>query len=882
MAPDHEWRPPVDREVDDELAFHVEMRTRDLIAAGMPPDQARAEALRKLGDLGAMKARLNRLGEERDRTRRRSAWWLELLADLRFGFRTLARQPGFTAIALVTLALGIGATTSIFSVLNEVVLRPLPVPAPEQIVTVSEAIGSFGSGDVSVGNFTDLRRDNRVFSDLAAEYYANFILTGDGDPERLIGARATASWFRVFAVAPLHGRAFTDEDDQAGAAPVAVLSHRLFERRFGADPGIVGRAVRLNGVPHTVVGVMPARFDFFSDGEELWTPAAFSAEQQAEHDGHFLTVVGRLKPGTAPAAAQASLGPLAGRLREQYPNANVSLRFGVIPIVASTVGDTATRIYVLFGAVCLVLLIGCMNVANLLLARGTARGRELALRAALGAGRPRIVRQLFVENVALALLAGLAGVVVAAVGIRLIQAFAPDNVPRLDRLRLNGPSVVFAFAAALASSVVFGLIPAVRTAGSDLFQVLREGSRGAAAASRDWLKRGLVAVEVGLSLVLLVGAGLLIRTAINLGKVDPGFDPNGLLSARVSLPATDYADWERVTATFTRLAEALGSQPGVTAAGLTSQVPMGPGGGGNGLVPEGRALEARNAIPSRLRIVTPGYLATMRIALKAGRDFTADDRIGHPRVTIVNQRLADAAFPGQDPIGKRLACCEDEPNAWKEIVGVVADVRASGIEAEAPNEFYLPVEQAPAEAWSWIGRTMTIAVRTEGRPEAATAQLRAAVKSIDPSLPIFQIATMDARIGRSLAESRFNTRLLTVLGAVGLILAAVGIYGVIAFYVARRTREIGIRTALGASDGAIRLLVLREGMTPVVAGVAVGVGASLLATRLVASQLRGVAPRDPLTLGVVAVMILAIAVVAILVPASAAVRVDPTITMREE
>ncbi len=879
------WRPSVDREVADELDFHIEMRTRELVTRGLDPASARTEAIRRLGDAASMRQQMIKLGKERDRTMGQSEWWGELRTDLRFGVRTLIRQPGFAALAILTLGLGIGATTSIFSVLNTVVLQPLPLPNPDQLVMVSEGWQGRAGGDVSIGNYTDIARDQRTFSALGANFGESFILTGLDRPERVLGARVTASYFQVMGLTPLHGRVFDAEEDRPGQAGTVVLSHRLWVRRFGAAPQVIGQTLTLNTVPYTVIGVMPPDFDRLDNGEDLWTPAAFTPEQQAEHDGHFLGVYGRLKDGVTPEQAAADLAPIAARLREAFPNDNHSLRPFVVPLLESIVGDTRGRIVVLFGAVAMVLLIGCVNVANLLLARGAGRTRELAVRAALGAGRSRIVRQLFAENLALAVAASVAGIALALLGVRLIAAAAPDNVPRLDQLGLDLAGVGFALTVAVLSALVFGLLPAVRTARPDLFAALREGSRGASGRSGDWIKQGLVATEVALAMLLLVGAGLLIRTAINLGRLDPGFEPAGVLSARVTLPRVGYEDWARVTATFSHIDDELRLRPGVVSAGLSSQVPMGPGGGSNGLIPEGKAIEGRNAISSRLRVVTPGYFETMRIRLKQGRAFTSDDRRGRPMVMIVSEALAARAFGGLDPIGRRMACCEADSTggpAWKEIVGVAGDVRSGGLANDVETEFYLPIGQAPPDAWRWLQRTMTIAVRTAGDPAGATSLVADAVRVVDPSVPIFQVATMDQRIGRSVAESRFNTQLLTVLGVLGLGLAVVGIYGVIAFFVTRRTREIGIRAALGASRSSIRALVVRQGLAPVLVGVLLGTASSLAATRLLAGQLRGVSAVDPLTILVVAACLVAIATGAMLIPAAAATRIDATEAMREE
>jgi predicted permease len=530
-----------------------------------------------------------------------------------------------------------------------------------------------------------------------------------------------------------------------------------------------------------------------------------------------------------------------------------------------------------------VLLIGCVNVANLLLARGTARERELAVRAALGAGRRRIVRQLVTENLVLALGAGVIGVGLAVVTIKGLLAVAPTNLPRVEDAGIDGWVLTFALAISLASVLVFGLVPALRAARAGLAGTLREGAKGSSVATRDWLRQGLVATEIALALVLLVGAGLLIRTAINLGRVDPGFRPEGVLTARVGLPASGYAGWDQVTTAFERLDAELARIPGAAGAGLSSQVPLGPGGGDNGLIPEGRPLRPESSIGSRFRLVSPGYLAAMQIPLLRGRQFTVEDRRGRPRVMIVSKRLAELAWPGQDPIGKRMVCCEGSESdpMWKEIVGVVGDVRSGGLDQDVAPEFYLPMAQAPAEAWSWVQRTMMIAVRA---PQASTmvAGVRQAVRAVDPAVPVYAVATMEERIARSLAQSRFNTRLLTVLGIVGLGLAAIGIYGVIGYFVARQTRELGIRIALGASSGEIRRLVLGQALTPAVLGVAVGVAGGLGLTRVLESQLKGVAPTDPLTFGAVAATLLGVALLATLGPARRATRVDPTTAMREE
>lgn len=876
------WRSSVADEVEAEVQFHVAMRIKELEAGGMPPAEARAEAIARLGNLDAMRRTLLTLGRERDQMNRRREWLGELGQDMRYAWRSLRQQPGFTIAALLTLALGIGGATAIFSLVYAVVLRPLPIPELSRVMIVGDGQRSDPRGySVSVGNYTDYKRETRTFEVIGATYFTNFNLNVDATPERVPGTRADADFFTVMRIPPSSGRAYTADEDQPGGARVVVISDGLWRRRFGADPTVIGRSIILDGSGYQVIGIMPPAFTLGT--EELWVPAAFTAAQKAQHDEHFLEVYGRLKPGATLAHALADQNRISRRLAEAYPNDDHEMIGAVQPMFSQFVGNAPERLGVLFGAVLVVLLIGCANVANLLLARGAARERELAVRAALGAGRGRIIRQLVTENLVLATLAGLLGIGLAAAVVKGIVAAAPSNLPRLREAGLDPWVLAFALAVSLGSVFLFGLVPAWRSARPDMAQALREGAKGSSSQTRDWLRRGLVAGEFALALVLLVGAGLLVRTAIHLGRVDPGFRPEGVLSARVGLAREAYPAWEQVTNTFTRVNDQLHGIPGVDAAGLSSQVPLGPGGGENGLIPEGRPIEAASAIGSRLRLVTPGYIAAMGISLIKGRDFTADDRRGNPRVMIVSRRLAELAWPGQDPIGKRITCCEGSATdpMWKEVVGVAGDVHSGGVDQDAGPEFYLPIAQTPAEAWNWIQRTMTLVVRGR-KPAGLAAGVRAAVKTIDPGVPVYNIATMDQRIAQSLADSRFNTRLLSALGLIGLILSAIGIYGVIGYFVTRQTRELGIRMALGASGGDIRRLVLAQGLGPAATGLAAGTAGGLLVTRVLSSQLRGVAPSDPVTFVIVAALLAAVAVVATLVPARRASRVDPTTAMREE
>ena len=879
------WRPRVADEVDEEIAFHVEMRTRELVARGMPPDAARREAERRLGGADRMRARLRTLGTERNRHMQRTQYLGELAQDIAFTWRQLRKNPGFTAVAVLTLALGIGGTTAIFSAVYAVVLRPFPLADTERLYVVGETYQGLISS-MSAGVYTDATAGVTAFEGLAAEQFVSFNLAEGTTPERVVGGRVTANYFDVLGMRPLVGRAFTADEDQPGNDLVVVLSHKLWVRRFGARP-IVGTSIRMNGRDYRVAGVMPAAFDLASNDEDVWTPIAFTPERKAMHDEHYLTVYGRLKRGVSREQALQQLEAVAVRVRHDFPRDVSELRYSMESFGENVVGGYRARLFVLLGAVLVVLLIACGNVANLLLARGAARGREIAVRTALGAGRLRIVRQLLTESVVLALAAAGAGLLLAQWFITGVVAASPRDVPRLDQARIDPVAFGFAIAIGLVSSVVCGLAPALRLARADVQTGLREGGRGSTRGGfRDRLRAGLIVAEVALSLLLLVGAGLLIRSALALQRVNPGFDPHGVLSARVALPQASYGDPARAADTFRRLADDVAAAPGVTHGAVTSFAAMGPGGGSNGLMPEDAGdFDLRKLIQSQLRIVTSDFFATMRIPIVKGRGFDAGDRRGGQKVMIVSEALAARAFGGRNPIGKRMGCCESGPDGkqdYKVIVGVAGDLRSRGPATAPRPEFYLPFAQAPDAAWDWINRTFYIVARTDGNPQTLTPALRAAVARIDPELPLFDVREMDQRLAGALATSRFNTLLLTLLGAVGLLLAASGIYGVIAYFVSQRTQEIGVRIALGATAAGVVRLVLGEALQPVAMGAAVGVAAAIAATRVLASQLFAVSPTDPLTIAAVVAVLVGVALVASVIPARRAASIDPTRALQSE
>jgi putative ABC transport system permease protein len=869
-------RPAIGEQVAAEVDFHIEMRARELVDGGMDPAAARIEALRRFGSLDDVSAECREIGTDREKTVRRTEFLSELRQDAAFAVRQLIKSPAFTIVAVVTLALGIGSTTAIFSAVRSVVLRSFPYTHPERVLMVSEYWSGM-DGNVSDGNFTDWYNAARSFEAFAAERFTNFNVADRNSTERVSGGRVTHEFFRVFGARALLGRTFVAEEDQPGREQVAVLSHGFWTSRFAADRGVIGRQIQLSGRPYTVIGVMPASFDPTLSGEALWVPMAWTAERKAFHDEHHNIAVALLKPGVTREQANAELATIARAVEQRHPkdNAGRSARARSLPEVL--VGDFRQRLLVTLGAVSFVLLIACGNVANLLLVRSAARRKEIALRAALGAGRGRIVRQLLTESAVLGVTGAAAGLALAWLGVRALVASAPPGIPRLEQTRIDPIVLAFALGLALLCSLVFGLAPALRAARGNVQSTLREGGRGMGTA-RDALRTGLVVAEVTLAFTLLVGAGLLVRSALYLQNVNPGFDPNGVIAARVALPQATYGEPAHAARAFRQIAERLQAAPGVRAAAIVSQAPLGPGGGSNGLIPEGRPIEPQSAINSRLRIITPGYFATMGVQVKRGRTFTDRDMAGAPRVMIVSEEVARQAWPGQDPIGKRVICCEGAPDdpRWKTVVGVAADVRSRGPTVAVAPEFYLPIDQVPAEAWSWTQRAMAIVARSAaGDAASLAAPLRAAVRDVDPSLPVYGLTTMNDALQSSVAQARFNTLLLTLLGVIGLILAAVGIYGVVAYFVNLRTHEIGVRVALGAQPRDVIRLMTWQGTRPVLIGMAIGTLTAIATTRLLQNSVYGVSVTDPVTMLAVAGALGLVGLLATVIPARRATRVDP-------
>ncbi|HEX4961076.1 MAG TPA: ABC transporter permease [Thermoanaerobaculia bacterium] len=863
----------VEQDVNDEIAFHLEQAVRELMADGLDPQAAREEAGRRFGDAEAVRRTCREIGRQRQRGRRRTEVFSELWQDAVFALRQLKKTPGFTLVAVLTLALGIGATTAIFSLLHAVVLRPLPFPHAERIVHLW-MIEQDEHRSLSAGRFLTYRAEERSFERLAATQNVSFNLTGDGEPQRIAGSRVSAGYFEVYGARPLLGRAIAAADDSPGRDRVAVLSYRVWHDRCGADPRVIGRDIRLNGQPRTVIGVMP---ESFAKDSRVWVPLALTPEQAGNYGNSFLRVMGRLRPGVSLAAAQTEAAALAKRLETVDPPSNVGKGSLVQGYVDNLLGGYRKRLLILLGAVGFVLLIACVNVANLLLARGAARSQEIAIRAALGAGQWRIVRQLLTESLVLSLAGAAIGIGLAWLGVRGMVAIGPAGVPRLGEARIDGLALAVALALGLAASFFSGLVPALRTARPDLQTLLKEGGRSfGTGAPHDRVRTGLLVAEVALALVLLAGAGLLIRSALRLQEVELGFDPSRVLTARLSLPRSDYPEAGRAIAAIQQVVDEAGHSGGVESAAAIAILPLSHSDNSSTLHIEGHPRPPGQRIDASVREVSPGYFRTLRIRLLAGRDFTAADRAGAPHVVAVSETMARLAWPGEEPIGKRLAWSIDDKTGpdWWQVVAVVGDVRQRDLVADLRPMVYLPMAQSGF--WGERDVEMTLAVRTTGDPSTLAGPVRRIVHGVDARLPVFDLVTLDEIRADSTETTRFNMLLLTTLGVIGLLLAAVGIYGVISWFVSQRTQEIGLRMALGATEGRVLSLVAWQAMRPVLVGLAVGLAGAAASTHALAGLLFGVTATDPATFAGVVLVLGGAALLASYLPARRAARVEPT------
>jgi putative ABC transport system permease protein len=799
-----------------------------------------------------------------------------LLKDLRFGLRTLLKRPGFTLVTVLTLALGIGANTAIFSVVDAVLLRPLPFKDADRLVIVYETTKAEARAFVSVPNLRDYRDASRSFESFASFVPQSVNLTGTGEPERVVGAFATSSFFHVLGVTASRGRVLLPEDDAEGGGLVAVLGYEFWRRRFGADPGVVGRTLTLNGEPYTVVGVMPEGFDFSGSMPDVLMPAQKWPNYKVARAAHNSWVVARMKPGATREAAEEELRRLARGLEEAYPEDNRGRTVTVVGLHEQIVEDIRPALLVLLGAVALILLIACANIANLLLARGAARQKEVALRAALGASRARLLRQLLTETLLLALAGGVAGVVLAQWGVDALLALSPTSLPAPQGVHVDARMLGFSLALSLLTGLVFGIVPALQLSKADVNTNLKEGGGGAVGEGRGraGLRGAFVVSQVALSLVLLVGAGLLLNSFYRLLRVSPGFDPHNLLTMEYRVPKNRYPKGEQQWAFHREVVERAGRVPGVESAAVIRGLPFsGNGGSITYAVPE-RPAPPRGQEPKALEnAVDPNYLSTVGLPLIRGRNFNEHDTTDSPPVVLVNRTMAETLWPGEDPLGKRLEFPDVKTMAT--VVGVVGDAKQYDIAEQQRPQVYTAYAQNPHIF-------ATLVVRSAVEPLSLTESVKKAVWSVDPEQPVWRVRTLEATLAQNVADRRFILSLMACFALLAVLLTALGLYGVISYSVAQRTHEIGVRMALGAQRRDVLRLVLRQGMLLTALGVVCGLGAAFALTRLMAGLLYGVSAADPLTYAGVALLLGAVALVSCLLPARRATKVDPMVALRYE
>ena len=803
-----------------------------------------------------------------------------LWQDMKFGARVLLKSPAFTAVAVLVVALGVGANTAIFSVVNAVLLRPLPFEEPEQLVRVfgtSARRNSFRRAH-SYPNFADLRAQNGAFEAMSAYSGATAALSTGDAPEQITGVTATGDIFRVLKTKPAAGRLLAPEDEKAGGSPVVVISHGLWQRRFGGDPSTVGRHVKLDGRDREIIGVTPAdfNFEFVSEAADFWTPIDPGDELGSQRGAIWLESIGRLKSGVSVEQARSEMATVMGRLEQQYQDANAGVGTNLIPAHEDLVGDLRPTLLVLLGAVGFVLLIACANVANLLLARATGRGREIAVRVALGAGRVRIVRQLLTESLLLAAAGGLLGLLLATWGVELLAAFVPENVPRFGEAGLDPTVLGFTIGATALTGLLFGLAPALQASRLDLNESLKEGGRsGMDGRGRSRVRSLLIVAEVALSLVLLVGAGLLVKSFIKLRSTDPGFDPNNTITASLSLASVRYAEEVQIDRFYRQLIERVRQLPGVESVGAVTPLPL----SGNAMSFSFRVVGQPDPPPGQrqsasAKIITPDYFRAMGVPVRKGRVFDERDKAGAPPAIIVNEAFARRYLPGEEPLGKRLRLGIN--NIEGEIVGVVGDVRGGSLAQEPYPEYYIPHAITPFGDASLVVRTKT------DDPASLAPAMRAVVNELDREQPLYDVRTMESLVARSVARQRFSMTLIAVFAALAVALASAGIFSVMSFLVAQRTHEIGIRVALGAQRRDILRLVVGHGMALTVAGLVIGLVVSFFATRLMAGLLYQVSAKDPAVFAGIPLLLAAVALLACYLPARRATRVDPMVALRYE
>jgi predicted permease len=804
--------------------------------------------------------------------------------DLRFGARMLLKHPGFTLIAVCTLALGIGANTAIFSLIDAVLLRPMVYANPDQLVMVWEdatAIG-FPRDTPAPANYQDWKTQNQVFQDVAARDHRNFNLAGEGEPEKLMGYGVTANFLPLLGVTPALGRNFSPDEDKPGAAKVAIISHQFWQSRYGGEASIIGRDIQLNGEKYNVIGVLPRGFQFGERYIRVWVPLGFSQSDLTNRGNHFLQVVARLKPGVSVSQADADIKSITQRIAQQFPNDAKGLSSVVVSLREELTGAVQRPLLMLVVAVGFVLLIACANIASLLLARASARQREIAVRAALGAGRFRLVRQFLTESLLLSGGGGVLGVLVAVWSFEFLQRLIPAQLALQTNLQLNPRVLLFTLMAALMASLLFGLVPALQAARVNLNDALKQGGgRGGFSGGQRYFRNGLVVGEVALALVLLIGAGLLIQTLYHLHGQYAMLQPEGVLTARTVLPDYKYGEHAKRLQFYTQVLERIRALPGVVSAGYTTSVPLEWKGGANGLT-----LEGKQAGPTRLswnanhRQITEDYLQTLGVPLRSGRYFSAQDHAQSQPVVIINETMAQKFWPGEDPLGKRFKLGRlDSANPWLTIVGVTADVRQMGMDTAVKPEAYYPQRQIKTHA---IFTPRDLVIRANVEPLSLAAAVRTAIHAVDPEQPVTNLQTLDEILEGESAMRRTGMTLLVSFAALALLLASLGLYGVLSYFVTQHTPEIGVRMALGARPHDVLRLVLWQGMTLVLGGIAAGLLGALVLTRLMKSLVFGIGATDPLTFVLVPLLLCAVALLACWMPARRATQVDPLVALRNE
>jgi predicted permease len=866
----------VDEDVNEELRFHLQMRQEELIAEGATPEEAAARTLREFGDLEFTRRYCREMDTRQARERRRGELLGALAQDLKAALRQLKHNPGYAAAAALTLALGIGATTAIFGAVNSVLLRPLPYTNAERVMTLWQTDQKRGleKDELSPGNFLDWRERARSFEKLAAMEPWGLDYMGREGPETLETWLVSEGFFEALGTRPLLGRVFRPEEYVEGRSNVAVLAYGAWRRRFGGDSALIGRTLRLDGQPYLVVGVMPPEFELPMQ-TEVWAPKIFREEEQRIRRSTYYGVIGRLRDGISPDAARAEMSAIASQLASEYPDVNADVGAAVIPLREQLVGEVRPALLILLGAVGLVLLIACANVANLMLARAVRREREFAIRAALGAGRGRLIRQLLTESLVLAALAGSLGVLMARWGIGAIRALAPAGLPRIEHMEIDGRVLIFALGVSVMTALMFGLAPAVRAASANLNDELRAGGRGGSSKAKHRMRGMLVVGEIAMAMVLLVGAGLLARSFVSLLSVERGYRTDHVLA--VTVQAWTYFQQPEERREFVRQAvERLSDLPSVQAAGVTSSLPLSPPIGAHSatIVVIGRESPDSGGLPTiHATVATAGYFQAMGIALRRGRLFEpTDDERGRP-VVLVNETVARRYWPGGNPVGERIRVQFAGPPVEREVVGVVADVRHAGLQETPRPGIFVPHAQQPTGA-------LTFTVRTAGDPLATAREVQEAIWSFNAQMPMARVATLDGLLDDSLRERRFHLMLLGAFSLSALLLAVVGIYGVLSQATSERTQELGVRIALGAQARDILGLTLGSGLRLAIAGVVLGLVGAAIVTRLLRGMLFGVTSTDPLTFIALAILVVAVSALASFLPARRATRVDPLTALR--